>query len=176
MSARTASPPWTWGASVRLVAWSLLWCSLVLPFLLFEALLIAGVVQAQDWTVGDGSWWDLNAAAGWALLMAAFAVVPLLVGAAVAVPLVKVLGSALRGVRHPAVHVVASALLAGALAAVPVVLAPELWAVLGPPPVAAAGAAALARSGGFWWPGARGHPSQGPLTPRVGVRDVPRSP
>ena len=41
--------------------------------------------------------------------------------------------------------------------AVPVALAPELWAVLVPFPVVAASAAALARAGGFWLP-ARSHP------------------
>lgn len=158
MNAAPVMPPWTWGDSLRLVSWSLLWFALALPVVLFEAFVLSTVVQAPGSTIGDGTWWvDLDSTAGWALFMSAFAAVPVVLGGAVALPFAKVLGSALRRVQYPAVHVGANALLGGALAAVPVALAPELWAVLVPFPVVAASAAALARAGGFWLP-ARSHP------------------
>lgn len=142
---------WSWGDSLRLVSWSLLWFALVLPAAVFEGLVLAAVSSVPGWTVGDGTWWgDLGSAASWTLFLSAYAVVPAVAGAAVALPLTKVLGSAMRRVRCRAVHVAADAVLAGVLAAVPVAVVPELWVVFVPLPVAAASAAALARAVDFW--------------------------
>jgi len=103
----------------------------------------------DDGYVGAGAWFErLVGAAAWAVFFDLVAALFVLVAAFVTLPATYGLGRALQRVRSPWVHVVATAALAGSLAALPLLFAGETplgFAI--PIPVAAGAAGALARHG-----------------------------
>ncbi|WIB60920.1 hypothetical protein DEJ13_03545 [Curtobacterium sp. MCLR17_007] len=151
MTAELPVPTWTWRASIRLELRALGWMlGVTLPTVTVLGFVVATAAPALGVGLVDGTWWSdaLNAVV-WAVYMAVISAIPTVVGAVVALPFTMVLGLLMRPVRHRAVHVVATSLLAGTLAAVPFLFVSDAW-VLATPVVLAAGAAgALARHGVF---------------------------
>jgi hypothetical protein len=121
-----------------------------LPVAVIVTQLVAAAGRPDDGgDTGPGAWFgQLMSAAAWAVLFDLVAALFVLVAAFVSLPLTYGLGRALQRVRSPWVHVVATAALAGSLAALPLLLVGETpldFAV--PVPLAAGAAGALARSG-----------------------------
>ncbi|MFJ4222401.1 hypothetical protein [Curtobacterium luteum] len=146
----TESPRWTVDESCalhgRAIAWML---GLTLPVAAVAGMLAAACSAPQTWTFTGGPWWStLWGVVGWAVVVDAVSVVPVAVGALVTLPLTFALGRLLGRVRSARVQVVATSVLAGVLAAVPVAFGGVGGLVVTVPVSLAAGAAgALARRG-----------------------------
>lgn len=141
-------PTWTWRASVRLELRALGWMlGGTLPAATIVGVLVGSAVPDLG---SDGTWWStaLSAVAS-AVYMDAVSLVPTVVGAAIALPFTMALGLLMRPVRRRGLHVLATALLAGALAALPAAVWPPTWPLFAVVSAAAGSAGALARVGVF---------------------------
>lgn len=130
----------------RAIAWML---GLTLPVASVAGMLVAPFFAPGTWTFTGGPWWStLWGVVGWAVLVDAVSIVPVAVAALVTVPVTFAVGRLLERVRSGWVQVVATSVLAGALAAVPVLFGDVGGLVVTVPVSLAAGAAgALARRG-----------------------------
>lgn len=141
-------PTWSWRASVRLEVRALGWMfGATLP-----AATVVGVFVAEavpDFGTEDTWWSTALIAVTSAVYTDAVSFVPTVVGAAVALPFTMVLGLLMRPVRRRGLHVLGTAVLAAALAAVPAAVWPPTWPLFTVVAVAAGSAGALARVGGF---------------------------
>lgn len=120
-----------------------------LPVAVIVTQLVWAAVDADDGAAGQVPWYEqLVGAAAWAVFFDLVAALFVLVAAFVTLPATYGLGRALQRVRSPWVHIVATAVLAGSLAALPLLFAGETPLGFGIPiPVAAGAAGALARHG-----------------------------
>jgi hypothetical protein len=148
MNSALPVPTWSWRASVRLELRALGWMlGATLPVATVVGVLVGSAVPDLG---TDGTWWSTAVSAlGSAVSMDVVSLVPTVVGAVVALPFTMLLGLLMRPVRHRGLHVLATALLAGGLAAVPAAVWPPTWPLFAIVAAAAGGAGALARAGGF---------------------------
>ncbi|MGU3411179.1 hypothetical protein ACLBWP_13800 [Microbacterium sp. M1A1_1b] len=151
MSGGLPVPTWSWRASIRLELRALGWMlGATLPVVTVIGVVIVMSVPAIDpgW-VSDGWWSTVLGAVGWAVYITVFAAIPTVVGAVVALPFTMLLGLLMRPVHRTGLHVLATSLLAGVLAAAPLAIIPDGWTLFVPVSLAAGAAGALARHGTF---------------------------
>ncbi|WP_176491522.1 hypothetical protein [Curtobacterium sp. 'Ferrero'] len=141
--------PWTaadaWTLNGRAAGWML---GATLPVASVLGLLVAPLA-GPSWEYTGGDWWSATGGLlGWAVLVDAVSAVFVLGSALVTVPVTWAAGKLLERVRSARVHIVATALLAGTLAAVPAALGGvDTLVVTAPVSLAAGAAGALARRG-----------------------------
>ncbi|MCJ1715784.1 hypothetical protein [Curtobacterium sp. VKM Ac-2922] len=149
MNTDLPAPTWTWRASILLELRALGWMlGATLPVATTVCMLVAATVPAvlpEGWE--STGFRDVGYGLVVLTMMEVYGAIPTVVGAVVALPFTMLLGLLMRPVRRPGLHVLATCLLAGTLAAVPLALGPFAWVLFTPVSLAAGAAGALARHG-----------------------------
>lgn len=141
------SATWTWSDSwwveIRAYGWLI---GVTLPITTFVLSLIAGV---GGWFTMDWGWLDALGTALSAMFWLDLISIPFAFAAVIVVlPFTYLLGRALRRVRSRPIQIAATSILAGTLAAVPM-MSPDTILIFVPMSIAAGAAGALARRGEF---------------------------